>query len=151
MRCSTLYIVRQARAMRSSLPKPEGCISRLTHASEYRWKPLISKSTEQLGASTRSSRAHGVEFFPAMSWSYALGRLRSKTVWSSLVRPGCAMVLGRHPSAQGGGFGAALAGNSSAHHPSSSELATFTDTLGQRRGMATSNSRHKKVIKMAKG
>lgn len=61
------------------------------------------------------------------------------------------MVVSRYPSAQGGGVGAALAGNSSTYHRPSDELSTMAGTLGQRRGMATSNSRHKKLLKMAKG
>lgn len=155
----TLFVVRSLCALlytphwtaRHLLPKPRDRIVPDHACLQIQMETPKLESVAAHKLTNRSTRAHGLQVFPAMSWSSALGRLRPKTVWSSLVRPGCAMVVGRRPSAQGGGLGAALAGNSSTHHRSSDELATMVDPLGQRRGMATSNSRHKKVIKMAKG
>lgn len=87
-----------------------------------------------------------------MSWSSVLGRIRPQVLWSSLARPGgVAAAAGRLPSAQGSGgaMGGALAGSSS---PSRSWNGVVGEGQGlQIRGMATSNLKHKKILKMAKG
>lgn len=82
-----------------------------------------------------------------MTWSSVIARWRTQSLISVLSKPG--VVATWLPSVRGGGLGAALAGSNSRR--SLEDLLAKGQSQGQCRGMAVSNHKHKKIIKMAKG
>lgn len=93
-----------------------------------------------------------------MSWSSVLRKVRPQALFSSLAaRPLSAVVGARLPCSVGGrALGAAVGGKGSSpiagRSPLGDErLSVGIGAVGQCRGMAASNHRHKKILKMAKG
>lgn len=82
--------------------------------------------------------------------SSILGRVKPKALFSSFLRPKVALVSGRIPVVVAAG-GSRCGGLRSdcVGPPVGGQLAVRTGQ--QWRGMAGANSRHKKIIKMAKG
>lgn len=93
-----------------------------------------------------------------MSWSSVLRKVRPQELFSSLAaRPFSVAVGARLPcSVDGRALGAAVGGSGSSPLPGRSplgdeRLSVGMGAVGQCRGMAASNHRHKKILKMAKG